>query len=137
MALAVVAANLPDVDFLMGYVANGDVFSLHHEVITHKPPFPLIVGIGVGALAAAGSIARGRRPRAREIARPALLAGAFVGSHVLMDRLPLPYDNMPRKNASFWEAIASQSWNAVIDMAVYGSLAALLFERGRTVAGKA
>ncbi len=130
MALAVVAANLPDVDFLMGYVANGDVFSLHHEVITHKPVFPLIVGAGVGAIAAAASLARGRGPSARSVARLALLASAFVGSHVVMDRLPIPYDNMPRKNASFWEAVASQSWNAVIDMAVYGSIAALLFERG-------
>ena len=130
MALAVGAANLPDVDFLLGYVANGDVFSLHHEVITHKPSFPLLVGTGVGALAATASIARGRRPRLREIARPAALATALVGSHVVMDRLPVPYDNMPRRNASFWEAVASQAWNAVLDMAVYGSTAALLFERG-------
>ena len=129
MALAVGAANLPDVDFLVGYVANGDVFSLHHEVITHKPPFPLIVGAGVGVLAAVGSIARGKRPRLRDIARPAALSTALVGSHVVMDRLPVPYDNMPRKNASFWEAVASQAWNAVLDMTFYGSVAALLFER--------
>jgi hypothetical protein len=133
-ALAIGAANLPDVDFLMGYVANGDVFSLHHEVITHKPPFPLIVAAAVGALSAATAAARGKRLRVRDVARPALLAGAFVGSHVVMDRLPLPYDNMPRKNASFWEAVASQAWNAVIDMAFYGSLAALLVERGQVSA---
>ena len=129
MALAIGAANLPDVDFLLGYVANGDVYSLHHEVITHKPPFPLLVGAGVGAIAAVTSIVRGRKPRIVEIARPAALAATLVGSHVVMDRLPVPYDNMPRRNATFWEAVASQAWNAVLDMAVYGSLAALLFER--------
>jgi hypothetical protein len=130
MAVAVGAANLPDVDFLMGYVANGDVFSLHHEVITHKPPFPLIVGAAVGALVAAASLLRGQKPTLARVGRPALLAGAYVGSHVVMDRLPLPYDNMPRENAGVWETVASQAWNAVIDMAFYGSIAALLFERG-------
>jgi hypothetical protein len=130
MALAVGAANLPDVDLLLGYVANGDLFSLHHEVITHKPPFPLLVGAGVGALSAAVSVARGRKPRVTDIVRPAALATALVGSHVVMDRLPLPYDNMPLRAASFWEAVVSQAWNAVIDMASYGTLAAMLFERG-------
>jgi hypothetical protein len=47
-----------------------------------------------------------------------------------MDRLPLPYDSLPRRDASFWEAVASQAWNAVVDMAFYGSMAALLFEHG-------
>lgn len=129
MALAVGAANLPDVDFLVGYVANGDVYSLHHEVITHKPPFPLLVGAAVGALASLRALKNGRRPSIGDVARPAALTAALVGSHVVMDRLPVPYDNMPRKNATFWEAVASQAWNAVLDMAVYGSIAALLFER--------
>jgi hypothetical protein len=129
MALAVGAANLPDVDFLVGYVANGDVFSLHHEVITHKPPFPLLVGAAVGGLAAMNTIRRGQRPNVSSVGRPAAVAAALVGSHVVMDRLPVPYDNMPRKDATFWEAVASQAWNAVLDMAVYGSIAALLFER--------
>ena len=135
MALSIVAANLPDVDFLLGYDANGDVFSLHHEVITHKPQFPLLVGAGVGALCAAASVVRGRRPKVGDVLRPAALATALVGSHVAMDPLPLPYDNMPLRTAGFWEAVVSQAWNAVIDMAFYGTVAALLFERngnGRT-----
>jgi hypothetical protein len=130
MALAVGAANLPDVDLLMGYVANGDLFSLHHEVITHKPQFPLIAGAGVGALSIAASVLRGRRPTARGVLKPALLTTALVGSHVAMDPLPLPYDSMPLRAVSFWEAIVSQAWNAVIDMAFYGTLAAVVFERG-------
>jgi hypothetical protein len=129
MALAVGAANLPDVDFLVGYVANGDVFSLHHEVITHKPPFPLLVGAGVSTLCAAVSMLRGRTPRVSSVVRPGLLATALVGSHVVMDRLPLPYDNMPLRTASFWEGVFSQAWNAVIDMAFYGTVAAVLFDR--------
>jgi hypothetical protein len=37
---------------------------------------------------------------------------------------------MPLRTASFWEAVVSQAWNAVVDMAFYGTLAAMLFERG-------
>ena len=50
-------------------------------------------------------------------------------SHVAMDPLPLPYDGTPLRSSSFWEAVASQAWNAVIDMAFYGTLAVLVFER--------
>jgi hypothetical protein len=129
MALAIGAANLPDIDFLVGYVAKGDLLSLHHEVITHRPAFPLLAGVGTAFGAAALSLLRGRRPRPMEVLRPAALVSALVGSHVVMDPLPLPYDNMPLRSASFGEVVVSQAWNAVIDMACYGTLAALLLDR--------
>jgi len=129
MALAVGAACLPDVDFLLGYVAHGDFYSLHHEVITHKPVFPLLVGLATGAVAAVAALRRGRRPRLSEVARPAALATALVGSHVVMDHLPVPYDGEPPRSDRFAELLALHGWNTVIDLAVYGTIAALALER--------
>ena len=128
-ALAMGAASLPDVDFLAGYVQNGDVRSLHHEVITHKPIFPLLVGAATGAAVAGFSLLRGRRPKARDVARPAALASILVASHVAMDLLPLPYDTMPASSIGPVEAAMTQAWNAVIDVATYGILAILVLEQ--------
>lgn len=128
-ALAMGAACLPDVDFLAGYVQNGDLRSLHHEVITHKPIFPLLVGAATGAAIAGFSLLRGRRPKMREVARPAALASLLVGSHVVMDLLPLPYDTMPASAGYPVQIAATQAWNAVIDLAAYGLLASLVMER--------
>ena len=57
LALAVGAASLPDVDFLLGYVATGDPLSHHRQVITHKPAFPLLVGVVTGLVAGARALA--------------------------------------------------------------------------------
>lgn len=128
IAAAIGAANLPDVDFVMGFVSNGSPYSLHREVITHRRPFPFIVGAATGIAAAAISIARGRRPKPSEVIRPAALATALVGSHVAMDPLPLPYDDMAPRSSSIWDVVAGQAWNAVIDMAIYGTLAMAIIE---------
>ncbi len=128
-ALAMGAASLPDIDLLAGYVQNGDVLSLHHEVITHKPIFPILIG-GATAVAVAGlSLLRGRRPEMLEIVKPAALATALVASHVAMDHLPLPYDKMPTGSSGVYEAAVTRSWNAVVDLAVYGLLAVLTLDR--------
>jgi len=128
LALAVGAATLPDVDFLMGYVANGDVLSMHQQVITHKPVFPLLVGAAAGLAAAGAALLRGRLPTLREVLRPAVLAAGLVGSHTVMDPLPLPYDNL-RPQSTPRDMVAVQAWNAVIDMAIYGTLAVMALER--------
>lgn len=125
-ALAAAAAALPDIDMLHGYVANGDMFSLHHETITHRPAFALIVG-GATGLAA---LALGRNG-GRAAFRPAALATVLVGSHIAMDPLPLPYDTLSLRSASFWQAIVTHFWNSVIDLTVYGALAMLVLRRGR------
>lgn len=131
MMLSVAAASLPDVDFLMGLVANGDPRSLHREAITHKRVFPLLVGAATGVAATAWALLRGHRPTAREVLRPAALATALVGSHVIMDPLPLPYDSTSDLWGTSGQIVAGQAWNAVIDLAVYGGLAmAILRENG-------
>lgn len=131
MGLAIGAASLPDVDFLLGYVANGDVLSLHREVITHKPVFPLLVGAATGVVLTVASIVRGKKPTAGEVLRPSLLATALVASHVVTDRLPVPYDTTPIRSRSMPEVLMAQAWNAVVDAAVYGTLASFAFERKR------
>jgi hypothetical protein len=133
MALAVGAANLPDIDFVAGYISNGDMESMHQSVITHRPAFPFIVGAATGLAAIGLSLLRGRRPGAREVLKPAALATALVSTHVMMDPLPLPYDSMPGHRGTQAEVVATQAWNAVIDMAVYGTMAVLISERnGKT-----
>ncbi len=129
LALAIGAACLPDIDYLLGYVTNRDPRSLHHEVITHRRAFPLLVGTATGLVAGAAALLRGRPPTPSTVMRPAALAAALVGSHVAMDPLPLPYDTMPPRSGSLWEVLAGQSWNAVIDMAIYGIPAVLAMER--------
>src|SRR3972149_7396595 len=82
LALAVGAASLPDVDFLLGYVTTGDPPPHHRQVITHKPVFPLLVGVAIGIIASARALLQGRLPSPGEVLRPAALATALVGSHV-------------------------------------------------------
>lgn len=134
LALAVGAASLPDVDFLLGYVADGDFYSMHREVITHKPAFPLIVGLATGAAAAVAALRHRRRPLPREVWRPAALAAALVGSHIAMDKLPVPYTSEVARSGRFAEVVALQGWNMVVDIAVYGSLAALALTRSARTA---
>lgn len=126
MAAAIGIANLPDVDFLAGYVANGDLRSLHHEVITHKPAFALLAGAAAGLAAAGLSLLRGRPPAPRDVLSTAALAAGLVSSHLVMDLLPLPYEGIESDTAGAREVVAVQSWNAVVDIAVYGGLAVLL-----------
>jgi hypothetical protein len=129
IGVAIGAANLPDIDFLLGYVANGDALSLHQEVITHRRVFPLLVGAATGLAALGFALVRGRPPTLRDVLRPAALATALVSSHLVMDRIPVPYQHVYPYGGNVWQMAASQAWNAVIDFAVYGGLATLLFER--------
>jgi hypothetical protein len=129
VALSVGAASLPDIDFVLGYVTSGDARSLHHELITHKPVFPLLVGAATGLAVLAQGVARRRLPGPRTLLGRAGFAAALVASHVAMDRLPLPYDDMPVRSASPWEAAAAHAWNVVVDLAVYGTLAVMVLGR--------
>lgn len=126
LALAAAAAGLPDIDMLHGFLANGDMFSKHHETITHRPVFPLLVGVATWF---AALLLRREGTSRRQAFRPAALATLLVGSHVAMDPLPLPYDTMSLRSAPFWQAIVTHAWNAVIDLSVYGGLAMIVTRR--------
>jgi LexA-binding, inner membrane-associated putative hydrolase len=113
---AIGAASLPDVDVPVGHLATGEPLALHHKMVTHEPPFALAAGLVTGAAAALrwGPGAGGR-------------AGAFttalVGSHLVMDLLPLPYDTTKMRSVPSRQAVLTHAWNWVIDLAVYGGLA--------------
>lgn len=131
MLASVGAASLPDIDFLLGYVANRDALSLHHATLTHRAFFPLLLGVGAGLVGAAAAIVRGRPPTPGDVLRPAALTTALVGSHVLMDPLPLPYQTIWPGLQTVPEVLADQAWNSVIDLAVYGGLGMLVLGRRR------
>ncbi len=128
LAAAIGVAALPDVDVFLSYLAKGDPFALHREMITHKPVFPLLVGAATGL---AASLLRGGRPTRSGTLRPAALATMLVGSHIAMDPLPLPYDKMPLESGSLWQGVATHAWNSVIDLAFYGALVMLVQGRGK------
>lgn len=129
LVAAIGVAALPDVDVFLSYLAKGDPFALHREMITHKPVFPLLVGAATGL---AASLLRGGRPTRSDTLRPAALATMLVGSHIAMDPLPLPYDTMPLQSGSIWQGVATLAWNSVIDLAFYGALVMLVRGRGRS-----
>ncbi len=123
------AACLPDIDFLLGYIANRDAFSLHREVITHKPVFSLLVGAATAVAATGWSLLRGRAPTPGRVLRPAALATALVASHLAMDPLPLLYEDMALRPHGIQQLAAAEMWNVVVDLAVYGGLAMLVFNK--------
>lgn len=130
LAAAVGAASLPDVDMALGYLAAGDPFSLHHEIITHEPAFAVLAGVATGLAVRL----RGRSRRPGEALRAGLLATGLVGAHIVMDLLPVPYDTMPLRRSSRLQGSLTHAWNAVIDLAVYGGLALLVLSRGAPAA---
>ena len=91
--------------------------------------FPLLVGVATGVAAAGWSLLRGRPPTPGGVLRPAALATALVGSHIAMDPLPLLYEDMALRPHGLQQLAAAQMWNVVVDLAVYGGLAMLVFNR--------
>jgi membrane-bound metal-dependent hydrolase YbcI (DUF457 family) len=80
---SIVVANLPDLDFLPGALANTPV--LYHRTVAHTLPAALLCGLIVGAVLT--------RFRARfwEIS---LLAAAVYASHLFADMVDLGGDNI-------------------------------------------
>jgi hypothetical protein len=116
---AIGAASLPDVDVPVSHLATGEPLALHHRILTHEPVAALIAGSVVGATVTG---LRGRRAGARAGA----FTAALVGSHIVMDLLPLPYDTTPMRSVPARQALLTHAWNAVIDLAIYGGLARLV-----------
>ncbi len=131
MAAAVVAAGLPDADVFAGMVLHRDPWKLHvHGQGTHTLGFALTSGMlaGFGGLVSAGS-AEGER----DLIADALAGAALVGSHILLDAMPLPYLKM-RKGMSVREAVAKSAFNWTLDGLFYGLIAAKLWNAGRDTA---
>jgi hypothetical protein len=120
MAAALVAAGLPDFDVVAGAALHRDPWKLHvHGAGTHTLGFALTSGMlaGFGGLVSAGS-AEGER----DLIADSLAGAVLVGSHILLDALPLPYLKI-RRGAPAREAIWKSAINWTIDALVYGSIA--------------
>lgn len=128
MAVAVVAAGLPDADVIAGAVLHRDPWKLHvHGAGTHTVGFALTSGMlaGFGGLVSAGS-AEGER----DLIVDTLAGAVLVGSHIVLDAMPLPYLTI-RKGAPAREAIRKSAFNWALDAVVYGAIAAWSWRSSR------
>ena len=106
---------------IAGAVLHRNPWKLHvHGAGTHTVGFALTSGMlaGFGGLVSAGS-AEGER----DLIVDTLAGAVLVGSHIVLDALPLPYLKI-RKGAPAREAIRKSAFNWTLDAVVYGAIAA-------------
>lgn len=125
MALAVLAASLPDGDVVLSYALHRDPWKIH-RTFTHEPGFALFAGVVLGALGMAIDPAPGDADR--DLVADALTGAALVGSHVVLDHINLPYPPLKPGRPPGIGAYA-------LDALVYGLVAACIWPRGRPSAG--
>ena len=124
MAAGVVAAGLPDFDVLAGLLLHRNAWKLHiHGKGTHTLGFALTSGMlaGFGGLVSAGS-AEGER----DLVADAIAGAILVGSHILLDAMPLPYLKI-RKGTLPRNALWKSAFNWTLDAVVYGFVASKLW----------
>jgi membrane-bound metal-dependent hydrolase YbcI (DUF457 family) len=125
-ATGVVAAGLPDFDVLAGVVLHGDPWRLHvHGRGTHTLAFALTSGMLAGL---AGLVSRGSAEGERDLIADALAGTVLVGSHIVLDALPMPYLKI-RRGSPVREAIWKSAVNWLMDALVYGFVARRLWKR--------
>ena len=118
LAAATVAASLPDADVIAGLVLHRDAWRLHRQG-THTAGFALTAGILAGF---AGLITAGSAEGERDLIADALTGAVLVGSHIVLDRLPLPYAPL-RRGMTRRRAVRNACLNWTLDAAVFGTLA--------------
>ena len=131
MVVSVVAAGLPDIDVPISLLLHRDPWKLHRRKYqgTHTPGFALMAGMlaGITGLVRAGSL-ESEGEGGRDVIADALTGTALVGSHLVMDWLPLPYFDL-KKARSRRGALGRSAWNWTLDAAVYGTLARAFMPR--------
>jgi membrane-bound metal-dependent hydrolase YbcI (DUF457 family) len=124
MAVGVIAAGLPDFDVPAGWLLHRNAWKLHvHGEGTHTLGFALTSGMlaGFGGLVSAGS-AEGER----DLVADAIAGALLVGSHILLDAMPLPYLKI-RKNTPLRAVLLKSVFNWTLDAVVYGFVASKLW----------
>lgn len=122
-AAAVVAAGLPDVDVIAGVAFHGDPWKLHvHGKGTHTLGFAMTSGMlaGLAGLVSAGSV-----EGERDLIADAIAGAVLVGSHILLDAVPLPYLKRPKGKPGD-HVLARNAFNWTLDAVVYGSAVRIL-----------
>lgn len=117
---SVVVANLPDLDFIPGALANEPV--LYHRTIGHTLPAALLCGLIIGAVVTKFG------PRFWEIA---FLGFVVYSSHLLADMVHFGGGNIGVQ--IFWPF--DQAWYAIKTPLMHGTHPALHFKRGQDSAG--
>lgn len=124
--LAIILANLPDIDFLFGlFLADGNMLAFHRSPLTHSPFFGIFIALLLWLWGAT-------QKKAYTIKQ---LVGIWliVTSHWVIDFIVLPYrfDIAAGKNGLFdfifaHVISADAFWNVLVDLAVYGTLYVLI-----------
>ena len=87
LAATALAASLPDADIVAGWLLRRDDPWKLHRKVTHTADF----AVTTGALAGMAGILRAENADGeRDLVRDALVGGAVVGSHIVLDAVPIP-----------------------------------------------
>jgi hypothetical protein len=123
-AAAVIASGLPDLDVVVGALLHRDPWKLHKQG-THTFAFTTLSGMFAGLT---GVVSAGSAQGERDLIADALAGAVIAGTHIVLDRAPLPYMKVPKRGP--WRTIIVRSaYNWALDAAVYGALAARLWPR--------
>lgn len=125
-AAAVVAAGFPDVDVLAGFALHRDPWRLHtHGKGTHTFGFAVTSGMLAGF---AGLVSAGNVEGERDLIADAIAGAVLVGSHILLDAVPLPYLKRP-KGRPGGNAVLRNVFNWTLDAVVYGTAVRVLMSK--------
>jgi membrane-bound metal-dependent hydrolase YbcI (DUF457 family) len=119
LAAAALAASLPDADIIVGAILHGDPWKLHRKG-THTLNFTLTAGALVGL---AGLIAAESVDGERDLLLDALAGAAIIGSHIPLDRVPIP--TLSRGPSLLGMSLG----NWIIDAAIWSGLAWAIWPR--------
>lgn len=121
LGAAAFAASLPDVDIILGVLLHRDPWKLHRQG-THTLNFALTAGALAGL---AGIIGAESVEGERDLLADALAGAAVVGSHVLVDKVPMPEIKLGPSIAGMTLA------NWIVDSVQWAAVAWLLWPRQR------
>lgn len=124
LAVAAVAGSLPDCDIIIGKLLHDDPWKIHRKG-THTMNFAL----SAGALAGLAGVVRAEAIEGeRDLLMDATLGAAVVGSHVVLDKIPIP--EVPVGPSFLGMSLA----NWLIDAAIWSVAAYALWPRERRTA---
>ena len=121
LATAAVAGSLPDVDIIIGKVIHDDPWKIHRKG-THTMNFALAAGALTGL---AGIVRAEAIEGERDLLMDSMRGAAVVGSHVLLDKIPIP--EVPAGPSFLGMSLS----NWLIDAAIWGVAAYALWPRER------
>jgi hypothetical protein len=120
LGAAAIAGSLPDVDIILGLLFHSDPWKIHRQG-THTANFAVTAGAFAGM---AGILGAEAIEGERDLLADAIIGAAVVGSHVILDRAPIPQV----KRGPVFLRLSLANW--LIDAAIWGAVALALWPRG-------